>query len=357
MVGMSDGSLYCTYRTVDGHPCHAYSRDGGRTWTAPAYMTYAPGGRPLKHPRAANFVWRASNGKYLYWFHNHGGRDYDSRNPAWLCGGVEMDGFIHWSQPEIVLYDDNAGNRMSYPDFIEQDGRYYITETQKSTARVHEIDPSLLRGLWGQFDACGVSREGLLLDVAGRECRPGTVVPMPRLPLLSFPGRDERGGFTLDFELVFKNLEPGQIIFDSRDSSGRGILVCSTDRKTVALAMNGTLYALPGGANSGLGNAGTWWDCDPGLLDTDVPHHVTIIVDGGPAIVSFVVDGVLCDGGDSRRYGWSRFDRRIRDVNGAPEAVVAPGFDGELRFLRLYGRALRTSEAVGNFRAGCGTSD
>jgi len=357
IVGMSDGSLYCTYRTVDGHPCHAYSRDGGATWTAPAYMTYTPGGKTLKHPRAANFVWRASNGKYLYWFHNHGGRDYDSRNPAWLCGGVEKDGFIYWSQPEIVLYDDCTGNRMSYPDFIEQDGRYYITETQKSTARVHEIAPSLLEGLWSQFEGCEVSREGLLLDVSGKGCPPGTVVPMPRLPLLSFPGKAGSGGFTLDFKIRFNSLERGQVVFDSRDPSGKGILVRLTDRKTIALTMNGALYALPGGMNSGLGSAGVWWDCDPGLLDTDGPHHVTIIVDGGPGLISFIVDGVFCDGGNSRRYGWSRFDRRLRDVNGAVEAAVAPRLDGELEFLRLYGRALRTSEAVGNFRAGCGTSD
>ena len=98
IVTLSDGSLYCVYRTVDGQPCDAYSRDGGHTWTPPAYKTYTPGGRRVKHPRAANFVWNCSNGKFLYWFHNHGGRfvrrltpgrpgggsPYDDRNPAWL---------------------------------------------------------------------------------------------------------------------------------------------------------------------------------------------------------------------------------------------------------------------------------
>ncbi|MBN1582149.1 MAG: exo-alpha-sialidase, partial [Anaerolineae bacterium] len=32
-VVLSDGSLYCVYRTIDGHPACAYSRDGGHTWT------------------------------------------------------------------------------------------------------------------------------------------------------------------------------------------------------------------------------------------------------------------------------------------------------------------------------------
>jgi len=56
LVALSDGSLYSTYRTIQGNPCHAYSRDGGHTWTPPSYATYSPGGRRIKHPRAACFV-------------------------------------------------------------------------------------------------------------------------------------------------------------------------------------------------------------------------------------------------------------------------------------------------------------
>jgi hypothetical protein len=108
---LSDQSLFCTYRTVAGHPCHAYSRDGGKTWTPPAFMTYRPGGPLVDHPRAANFVRRLTEGpyagRYLYWFHNHAGRGYEGRNPAWLLGGVEKDSpdgkVIHWGQPVPVL--------------------------------------------------------------------------------------------------------------------------------------------------------------------------------------------------------------------------------------------------------------
>jgi hypothetical protein len=122
-VALSDGSLFATYRTIDGYPCHAYSRDGGHTWTPPAYATYGPGGRRIKHPRAANFVRKFANGKFLYWFHNHGGEPihagpwdpYKGRNPAWVSGGVEKDGLIHWSEPEILLYDDDPGTRISTP--------------------------------------------------------------------------------------------------------------------------------------------------------------------------------------------------------------------------------------------------
>jgi len=155
LTSLSDGSLFCTYRTVAGHPCHAYSRDDGHTWTPAAFMTYRPGGELIKHPRAANFVRKLEQGpyagRYIYWFHNHAGTSYEGRNPAYLLGGVEHDGHggkvIHWGRPVAVLYAKDPKVRMSYPDFLWDDG-LYITETQKSTARVHKIPDELLHSLW-----------------------------------------------------------------------------------------------------------------------------------------------------------------------------------------------------------------
>lgn len=157
LTSLSDGSLFCTYRTTDGHPCHAYSRDGGRTWTPPEYMTTHPGGPKVPHPRAANLVRRLDGGpwagRFVYWFHNHGGRGYEGRNPAWMMGGVERDSprgkVIHWGRPVAMLYDRDPSVRISYPDFVWDDGRLYITETQKTVARVHEIPEGLLASLWG----------------------------------------------------------------------------------------------------------------------------------------------------------------------------------------------------------------
>lgn len=156
LAALSDGSLFCTYRTVAGRPCHAYSRDRGCTWTPPEFMTLYPAGPAVHNPRAANFVRRLDGGpfagRFLYWFHNHDGRGYEGRNPAWLLGGVERDSpsgkVIHWGRPEVVLYAHDRGTRISYPDFIEEGGRLFITETQKTTARVHEVPAWLLSRLW-----------------------------------------------------------------------------------------------------------------------------------------------------------------------------------------------------------------
>ena len=75
----------------------------------------------------------------------------------WLLGGVEADSpngkIIRWSQPEIALYDDDPYIRMSYPDLVEDGGKYFLTETQKDVARVHEIDPTLLEGHVGAVAA------------------------------------------------------------------------------------------------------------------------------------------------------------------------------------------------------------
>tara|TARA_B100000700_G_scaffold302278_1_gene372469 strand:- start:127 stop:849 length:723 start_codon:yes stop_codon:yes gene_type:complete len=162
LTALSDGSLFCTYRTIAGHPCHAYSRDGGRSWTSAAFMTYGPGERLVVHPRAANFVRRLNEGrhagKFVYWFHNNNARWYNhgdaagSRNPAWLVGGVEEDGpdgkAIRWGNPQVVLYSEDLHAGISYPDFVEEGEDLYITETQKSVARVHKVDQALVDSLF-----------------------------------------------------------------------------------------------------------------------------------------------------------------------------------------------------------------
>ena len=360
IVSLSDGSLYCVYRTVAGWPASAYSRDGGHTWTPPAYATYTPDGRRFKHPRAANFVWKCANGKYLYWFHNHGGpaigamaadasgrsgNPYDDRNPAWIVAGVERDSpagkVIHWSQPEILLYDDDPFIRMSYPDLVEDGGKYFVTETQKNIGRVHEIPQLLLDGLFTQFENKKIATDGLVLNLS----TPAALkpqVPMPRLPDFQVRdakrpdhgAKDNRSGFSFDLWLNLDSLTPGQIILDSRTSLGKGILLSTATPGAIRITLND-------------GRQEVAWESDavikPGSL-----HHVVVTVDGGPKIVTFIVDGILCDGGDQRQFGWGRFSPTLRDANGSPTLNLA----GSVRCLRIYNRALRTSEAVGNFQAG-----
>lgn len=325
IVALANGDLYCIYRTTTGFACHTYSRDGGRTWTRPVHATYRPGGPRIKHPRACPRIWRTSEGRYLLWYHNHGGRDFEGRNPAWIAGGIERDGHIWWSQPEILLYDPDPKTRTSYPDLIEQDGRFWITETQKEIARVHEVDASLLRGTWDQLAGRPVPTPRPVLRWTPEG---GARIPMPRLPALH-----HGGGFAIELRLRFDRIEPGQVILDSRDDAGRGVALQTTPAGTLAIELSD-------------GRTHSSWDCDPGLLVAGRTHHVTVIVDGGPRIITFVVDGRLCDGGESRPCGWGRFSEALEEVNGSAPLRVAPSLKGRVELLRLYDRYLRTSEAV-----------
>lgn len=334
------GHLICVYRTTKGFPAVSYTRNGGRTWSKPEPMRYTPGGRVIRHSRACPKIWRCSNGKFLFWCHQHGGRSYTGRNPVWLCGGVEKDGEVRWSQPEVLLYHDDPKKRMSYPDLVEIDGRFWVTETEKEVARVHELDPALLAGLWGQFDAkAAVTQRGLALSLdAGQIVRAKRAgVAMPELPDMS-----KRGGFTVQMKIRLETLNAGQTILDSRTGAkGAGVAVTTTPKGSLAISFSD-------------GRLAATWNVDRGLLKAKRWHDVAFIIDGGPGIVSCIVDGRFCDGGTHvRQYGWGRFDRKVTRVSGGTLSIL-PGSDAQLRVLRIYTRAIRTSEAVKNWRAGLG---
>lgn len=345
---LSDGSFYTIFRTIAGHPAHAISRDGGRSWTPSRFLEYADG-RRIKNPRAANFVWKCANGKYLYWFHNHGGRHlaahpdvrgvaYNDRNPVWICGGVEVDGeggpTIAWSQPEILLYDDDPYIRMSYPDMLESKGVTYFTETQKDVARTHAVDRTLLEGMW---DSLGGGAAALPAGLLAASRRNSASMAMPELPAflerdyarLDHGTRDLRAGLSLEVHFHGGVLEPGTILFDSRDSQGRGMVLKVSD----------------GGGLAFLGSDGmtrAYLDGDPRLLMTGAVNVATVILDGGPKVLLFVVNGKVDDGGDFRQFGWGRYDRNLRHLCGASQALLGRGLTG----CRVYGRALRVAEAL-----------
>ncbi len=337
LVGLSNNTLFCMYRTTTGRPCHTYSLDGGRNWLPPEHATYSPGGKKFKHNRACPAVWQAKNGKYLFWFNHHGGRTFNERNPVWLSGGIEKNGRIHWSQPEIALYDpDGIPVRISYPDLIEQDGRVWISQTQKSVARVNEIDPALLEGLWTQGKRNRAATDGLVLDLKEKVIERGGV-PAPELPNLT-----TGDGFSVDFWIRLDGPAPRQTILDTRDDREKGVhllVIQNSQGASVRIRLNDgtTQYS---------------WDADPGSLAYGTWHHVAIIVDGGPKVLSYVIDGVVNDGGTVREHGWGRIPNSLGNLNAAKTVTLAPTLNGKLKRLRVYNRFLRTSEAIANYHAG-----
>lgn len=357
---LSDGSLFCVYRTIDGYPAYTYSRDGGHTWETPQYMKYVDG-RLMKHPRAANFVWKCENGKYLYWFHNHGGRfikehpnrrvmAYDDRNPVWVAGGTEADSprgkIILWSQPEILLYDDDPVIRMSYPDLVEDKGNYYVTETQKDIAAVHRIDAEMLTGLWNQSENKQKAIGGLVLHWSHNGGAFPQTAHNPAFPIfytqdrttLDNRGMMLRGGYTVELGFTLNDLSEGQLLSDTRTSEGKGWFVRINDKQSLEIVLSD-------------GQTQASWSCDEGVLQPGRKHYVSIIIDAGPHIISFVTDGILNDGGSVRQFGWGRFSPYLKSARGTDELHIGKKINGIINEINIYNRAIKVSEAVGNSRA------
>ena len=263
-VKLSDGTIFCVFRTVSGHPYCAYSKDNCHTFTEPEPLTFS-NGRKIKHPRAANFIWKCENGKYIYWFHNHSGKDYGGRNPVFLCGAEEYmssDGLkLKFGQPVPVLYDENESVRMSYPDLIEDDGEYYLTETQKEIARVHKIDKELIESLWNSKN--------------------------------SSVNQQNNSGFNINNESFTMEFDTG---------CGTGTIFTS-ENFVITRNQNGDLTIKVGNYE---------FINDDVLLEDLKNHTVRAIFDRGINAVFFITDGVFCDGGEKRQYGFTRFSKDLK---------------------------------------------
>ena len=82
---------------------------------------------------------------------------------------------------------------------------------------------------------------------------------------------------------------------------------------------------------------------------------MTVTIDNGPKIIQFVVDGNVCNGNNSRQYGWGRFVSDITDFELGQLLItklkadnIRPG--GKLLRLDIYNRPLLNTEIIGIHR-------
>jgi hypothetical protein len=330
---MNDGSIYCMERTISGHPAESYSRDGGKSWSIPKIPEYM-NGIELKNPRACPRIWKCKNGKYLFWYHNNGSWNFKSRNPAWISGGIEKNGKIIWSQPEILLYEQDIEKRMSYPDLIEQDGKYWVTETNKEEAKCNEVPAEFLNKLWSQFEINSVTTNSLVKEWNADELIQNNTI--------TIPANTYREGFTLDFRIELGDLTAGQEIALAKSVNGKTIELKTGEYGSIEII-------LSDGTNTDS------WNSDPGLIPAYGEHEISVIVDNGPKIIQFVVDGTVCNGRNFRQYGWGRFKSHLEDFVFSDINIgeLAKGMNrpaGKLKMLRIYSRPLMNTEAIGNYR-------
>ncbi|MCB9883494.1 MAG: hypothetical protein H6834_17035, partial [Planctomycetes bacterium] len=146
-----------------------------------------------------------------------------------------------------------------------QDGRTWVTETEKEVARIHELDAALLDGLWAQV-----------------EDEPG-FVPTPSM----------RPGVTLELELTLASSDEDRRVWESIEERGG---------QRVALQKGTLVWEL--------------WDernhivfrLEPGRLSVGARHQVFLRLDAEAHLIDAWVDGIFCDGGTAGQvFGWVRF--------------------------------------------------
>ena len=155
-------------------------------------------------------------------------------------------------------------------------------------------------------------------------------------------------------------------LINSRSNSSQGICIKNSSNNNIEICLND-------------GRTQSNWESDYNILNFDIDNHIIIIIDGGPKIISFVINGELCDGGSDRQFGWSRFNPNLKTLNSnSPNWVVAPGVSNnigdpsiieenrsekyyntfvinedkniEIKLLRIYQKSLSISESINNFR-------
>lgn len=335
-VSLSDDSMVCTFRTKNGRSAYALSHDGGKSFAPSALLTY-PDGRSVKNSRANNTFWSISNGRYLYWFTNCGMAGYYTRNPAWLCAAVEVDTpqgkQLKLSQPEIVLYAEDKNVGFSYPDMLEGTDCYYISETQKTVARIHEIPKAFVDQIFRQFD-----------ETAGGDIKPDaeftegthTMEPLGTVyqytPLRNGQKEWIMPGLSLDFEVSFEGQQ--QILFDTVSEMTEGIRIVSTQEGCLEIFITEARENFYMRTESCLCSG---------------RNRVTVVFDFLAGTVYAVVNEQLLDGGENLYCGFKLISHSITNVGYGSRVTVGNPVDS----VRVYRKALYVTDCILLQRKAC----
>ena len=272
------------------------------------------------------------------------------RLPAdWLASGVEEAGEVRFSQPEVALYDWSAqGDRPGYPDIVETGDQVFITETNKTHARRHEVPPAMLALLFAQDTAATTATAGRVATF--NESAVNSTIPAPPLPDFSAGYPVDGYGATIGLWLTDHDLaRSGEVLIDTRErAGGAGLVVSVISNDQVTNALNVSI----GDGNGTLAWVATDPPCTMLLGAAGQPHYAAVVVDAGAHLLTLVVDGVLCDGGTVAPQGWSWVPPSMGNTTGRAAFRLAPDYRGRLLAGEFYSRWLYTSELVGNYRAG-----
>ena len=331
---MANGGLYTSFRGELGYCGKVISYDDGLTWTNDGAVPIGAYGLPLKQPRANTRVFSLGNGQYLLWNEFNGTTGVNNRNPAWVCPGFETASNITWGAPEILLYGINQSVRLSYPDMYQVGTNWFLTETDKQTARVHKIDPSFLNEIFLPVLARGFDSRGLIFTNGAPDAS-GNIGVVPPLGSLTSPTNQ---GFTIEMVLTVTNLSPNQVLLQNLNAAGHGF--------SVSTAPNGALSFYMSDGTTSFG-----WTTEQQTVRLGISDHVTIHVDSQAKILSVTSDGRVQDGGAQSQFGWSFLPSNLADISSSAPLWQNAAALGAAPLVRVYNRPLLNCQAIGNYFA------
>ena len=287
--------------------------------------------------------------RYLMLFYNNRA---EMRNPYFLSAGVESNGAILWSQPEVAIYDRETHDGTSaggYPDIMQMDdGALRITSAQKGlptpcTVRIISVSEEMVGGLLNQHlnDA---------LPEGGSEINDGDA--LPDLPEMANITEDKQGWNVMLKITNFAAAAAGDVLLESEgfvdDFSVPGLKIdVATPADDAEASSPKIRVSFADGAHVFFSQS-IDGSCAAMLADDGEDHFFAINADAGPMLVTWMVDGVLCDGGGVDGSGYKWIDPLMGGVEGG--AALSLNSEYVLKGM-LFTRSLTTSEMVGAYRS------
>ena len=334
---LNRGGYVCAYRTTLGFPMITYSRNATPdNWEVPTAFLYS-NGDSIRNPRACPRIFKCSNGKYLFWHHAN---SFNSghRYVGWISGGIEKDGSILWSQPEVALFSnsESASLLMSYPDLIESGGKYYITETQKKVARINEISAKLLDNLWNQDSLNSEILNGRLLKLQGSSLDKSAVKN------IAIPSFYPTTGYCVQLKLnltAYSDKTPKTYLMmygkNMQDTVFRIKRYGSRVFAAELLSNNKVVCSIFSGNEN---------------VNLDKAVVLSFNVDKYAKVFSGMINGVLFRGNQTTLQGWSRIVQSMNQTYLFNNVISVDNTDNTINQLSIYSRYLTTSEQVSNYK-------
>ncbi len=334
-VIMNDSLWMFKHRTVYGFVGLARSTDKGLSWETDI-IRYKPGGRPVKFPQGPFSFFRGPDNKSFLTYYNNSLSSFDEfggRDLVFVSYYQLRNSNYYISEPELILYrKDRLGylngtsERLNTPHFSKNESNEIVARvSDKTQFRSFTIPSEFINMLSSQSHICEVPDNAMLyykeLDV--------DKIDSPSLPELN-----QGGGFAISFQLnIDFSCASGSLINSMQN--GKGVKIDLLPDSTLLFTMSDGKESVELYSNKGIFTGGK-------------PHHVAVITDGYPGLISMVVDRKFQDGGEARERGTVYFSHNFTDVNGSEFWEVSKEM---ISNLRIYNRVLLTTEIIGLQRA------